>query len=219
MLNIEWATVRGSAEKRKFMDLLVNKVISSILQIILFLFIPFVWWLITARKKQKFAEWIGLKKIEGGKKTFAAVVIASVAFMLLGAFMLYMISGIETAASEFAGLGATAIPAIVVYAAFNTAFPEELLFRGFILKRLSNKFHFNIANIVQALLFGLLHGAMFFPFAGAAKTFLIIVFTGTIAWFMGYINEKLSNGSIIPSWIIHTASNLFSGIASAFLLL
>ena len=200
------------------MNLLVNKVISSILQIILFLFIPFVWWLITARKKQKFAEWIGLKKIEGGKKTLAAVVITSVAFMLLGAFMLYMISGIETAASEFAGLGAAAIPAIAIYAAFNTAFPEELLFRGFILKRLTNKFSFNIANIVQALLFGLLHGAMFFPFAGAAQTILIIVFTGTIAWFMGYINENLSNGSIIPSWIIHTASNLFSGIASAFLL-
>ena len=219
MLNVEWATVRGSAEKRKFMNLLVNKVISSILQIILFLFIPFVWWLITARKKQKFAEWIGLKKIEGGKKTLAAVVITSVALMLLGAFMLCMISGIETAASEFAGLGAAAIPAIVIYAAFNTAFPEELLFRGFILKRLTNKFSFNIANIVQALLFGLLHGAMFFPFAGAAKTVLIIVFTGTIAWFMGYINEKLSKGSIIPSWIIHTVSNLFSGIASAFLLL
>ncbi len=198
------------------MNLFVNKVISSILQMILFLFIPFVWWLITARKKQKFAEWIGLKKIEGGKKTLAAVVIASSAFMLLGAFMLYMISGIKTAASEFAGLGAAAIPAIVIYAAFNTAFPEELLFRGFILKRLTNKFSFNIANIVQALLFGLLHGAMFFPFAGAAKTVLIIAFTGTIAWFMGTINEKLSKGSIIPSWIIHTASNLFSGIISAF---
>lgn len=209
---------KSGFEKRKFMNLLVNKVISSILQIILFLFIPFVWWLITARKKQKFAEWIGLKKIEGGKKTLAAVVIASVAFMLLGAFMLYMVSEIETAASEFSGLGVTAIPAIVVYAAFNTAFPEELLFRGFILKRLTNKFSFNIANIVQALLFGLLHGAMFFPFAGDVKTALIIAFTGTIAWFMGYINEKLSKGSIIPSWIIHTASNLFSGIISAFLL-
>ena len=205
------------------MNLLVNKVISSILQIILFSIIPFVWWLITARKKKKFAEWIGLKKIEGGKKTFSAVVTASVAFMLLGAFVLYIVSGIETtaietAASEFAGLGAAAIPAIVVYAAFNTAFPEELLFRGFILKRLANKFDFNTANFVQALLFGLLHGAMFFPFAGAAKAVLIVAFTGVIAWFMGYINEKLSGGSIIPSWIIHTASNLFSGIVSAFLL-
>ena len=49
-----------------------------------------------------------------------------------------MIKGIETATSEFTGLGIMAIPAIVVYAAFNTAFPEELLFRGFLLKRLTH---------------------------------------------------------------------------------
>lgn len=110
----------------------------------------------------------------------------------------------ETATSEFTGLGAAALPAIVVYAAFNTAFPEELLFRGFLLKRLSNKFGFHVANFIQAFLFGLLHGVMFFTLAGVVKAVLIIAFTGAIAWFMGYVNEKCANGSIIPSWIIHT---------------
>ncbi|MDD4437761.1 MAG: hypothetical protein PHS04_06990 [Tissierellia bacterium] len=52
------------------MELLVNKIVSSIVQIILFTFIPFIWWLITARKKQKFTEWIGLKKTEGRKKQY-----------------------------------------------------------------------------------------------------------------------------------------------------
>ena len=41
------------------MILFANKVLSSIIQIILFTIIPFIWWLITARKKQKFTEWIG----------------------------------------------------------------------------------------------------------------------------------------------------------------
>lgn len=84
------------------------------------------------------------------------------------------------------------------------------------MKRLANKFGFNIANFIQALLFGLLHGAMFFALVGVLKTILIIIFTGVIAWFMGYINEKNANGSIISSWIIHTISNLFSGICAAF---
>lgn len=137
--------------------------------------------------------------------------------MISGALTLYLIRGIETATSEFAGLGVAAIPAIVIYAAFNTALPEELLFRGFLLKRLANKLGFNIANIIQALLFGLLHGIMFFMLAGIVKTILIIAFTGVIAWFM--VNEKYSNGSLIPSWIIHTVSNLFSGICAAFLIL
>lgn len=198
------------------MNLFINKIVSSILQIILFAIIPYIWWLVTARKQQKIAEWIGLKKIVGGKKTLTAIILVSVAFLFSGALTLYAIRGAETATSEFAGLGVVAIPAIVVYATFNTAFPEELLFRGFLLKRLANKFGFNIANLTQALLFGLLHGVMFFSLVGVLKAILIIVVTGTVAWFMGYINEKNSNGSIVPSWIIHTISNLFSGICAAF---
>mgnify|MGYP002580478043 CR=1 FL=1 len=188
---------------------------SSILQIILFGIIPFVWRLVTARKHQKFTERIGLKKIEGGKKTLLSIIMVSIAFLFPGALTLYAIRDIETAASDFTGLGVAAIPAIVIYVTFNTAFPEELLFRGFILKRLTNKFGFNIANFTQALLFGLLHGLMFYALVGVVKTILIITLTGA-AWLMGCINEKNSNGSIIPSWIIHTVSNLFSGICAAF---
>ena len=198
------------------MILFVNKILGSIIQIIMFAFIPFVWWMVTARKKYKFTEWIGLKKIDGGTKTLTAIIFVAVAFLFSGVITLYTIRGVETATSEFAGLGVIAIPAIIIYATFNTAFPEELLFRGFLLKRLANKLGFNIANLIQALLFGLLHGAMFFSLAGAIKAILIIVFTGIIAWFMGYINEKYSNGSIIPSWIIHTISNLFAGLCAAF---
>lgn len=201
------------------MNLFINKVISSILQIILFAIIPFIWWCITARKQQSFTKWIGLKKIEGGRKTVIATILVSVAFLASGVLTLYVVRGMETATSEFTGLGAAALPAIVVYAAFNTAFPEELLFRGFLLKRLSNKFGFHVANFIQAFLFGLLHGVMFFTLAGAVKAVLIIAFTGAIAWFMGYVNEKCANGSIIPSWIIHTVSNLFSGICAAFLII
>ena len=198
------------------MVLFVNKILGSIIQIILFAIIPFIWWMVTARKKQSFTEWIGLKKIDGGKKTLTATILVAVAFLFSGVLTLYAIRGVETATSEFAGLGVVAIPAIIVYATFNTAFPEELLFRGFLLKRLANKLGFNIANLIQAFLFGLLHGAMLFSIVVVIKSILIIVFTGAIAWFMGYINEKNSNGSIIPSWIIHTISNLFSGICAAF---
>lgn len=201
------------------MNLFINKTISSIMQIILFAITPFIWWFITARKQQKFPQWIGIKKITGGQKTLFAIGMVSVAFLLIGTFTLYTIRDVETATSDFTGLGASAIPAIIIYAAFNTAFPEELLFRGFLLKRLANKFGFHISNLIQALLFGLLHGVMFISLAWSIKTILIIVLTGTIAWFMGFINEKYSDGSILPSWIIHTVSNLFSGICSAFLII
>ena len=58
--------------------------------------------------------------------------------------------------------------------------------------------------------------AAYITIAGIASTprlaNSILFFTSVIAWLMGYINEKISNGSIIPSWIIHTISNLFSGM-------
>ena len=60
---------------------------------------------------------------------------------------------------------------------------------------------------------------MFISLAGAMKTMLIAVITGAVAYSMGYINEKYADGSIIPGWIIHALSNVFSGICSAFMLI
>lgn len=201
------------------MNLFISKLISSVLQIILFAAIPMLWWFVSARKTQSFARWIGLTRIEGGRSTLAAMLLVTVAFLLTGTFTLYTLRGIETAASEFEGLGVRALPAVVIYAAFNTAFPEELLFRGFLLKRMKQKLGLGLANFIQSLLFGLLHGAMFFSMAGVWKTILIILLTGTVAWLMGIINERCAGGSIVPGWIIHTVSNLFSGICSAFSLI
>ena len=198
------------------MELLVNKVVSSMVQIIIFALVPFVWWIITARKKCGFANWIGLKKVEGGKKTAFAIAVVSCVFVLIGAFTLYVLKDVEMATSEFKGLGIGAVPAIIVYAIFNTALPEEILFRGFLLKRISNKFGFVTANTIQAFIFGVMHGFMFDSYVGMVKTILITGFTMVVAWFMGYINEKKANESIIPSWIVHSIANIFSGICAAF---
>ncbi len=138
--------------------------------------------------------------------------------MLLSIPVLYLLGDVETAYSDFKGLGVGAIPAILIYAIFNTALPEEILFRGFLLKRIAERFGFVTGNIVQAVLFGVLHGALFFSMVGFVKTILIILFTGMIAWLMGYINEKKAVGSILQSWCIHASANIFSGLCFAFLL-
>lgn len=116
----------------------------------------------------------------------------------------------------FSGMGIVGLPSALIYAFIKTALSEEILFRGFLLKRLSNKFGFRIGNIVQSILFGLLHGAIFFSLINFEKVVLIISFTGLIAWCMGYVNEKKADGSIMPSWIIHGIANTFSAIISMF---
>lgn len=199
------------------MNLIISKLISSVIQIILFTIIPFIWWLITAQKECSFLKWIGLKKAEVSKnKTMLWIVCISAAFLILSGVILIFLKGVETATSDFSSLGMSAIPAILIYAIFNTALPEEILFRGFLLKRISNRFGFNAGNAIQALLFGLMHGIMFISSVGVLLAIIVILFTGAIGWFMGYTNEKKADGSILPSWCIHAIANIFSGICSAF---
>lgn len=203
------------------MDLLMKKLTNSIIQIIIFSIIPFLWWLITSRKKMNFFEWIGLKKVNNIKenKLFAWIFSVLVLFLIISVFILYSLKNVNVASSEFTGLGIKSLPSILIYAIFNTSLPEEILFRGFLLKRIGNKFEFIVSNGIQSLLFGCIHGIMFFSAIGILKSMLIILFTGIIGWIMGYINEKKANGSILPSWFIHAVANIFSGIFYAFQLI
>ncbi|MBQ6569259.1 MAG: CPBP family intramembrane metalloprotease [Clostridia bacterium] len=198
--------------------MLESIIISSILETGVAFLLAFLLWLSFGRKKERFFKWLGIKGIEKRNRKPAALSTIAVTLVFLGVsfFILYMVKDIETATSEFKGLGIKALPAALVYAFFNTALPEELAFRGFLLKRLANKFGFTAGNIIQSVLFGFLHGAMFFTLVGAAKTVIIIAFTTAIAFLMGYVNEKKANGSILPSWIIHALSNLFSACIAMF---
>ena len=196
--------------------MLVSKIISSIIEIILISSLPFIWWLILAKKKESFFNWIGLKKIENKRSALINTIVISLVFITVSIFTLYLIKDIETATSEFKGLGISAILPALIYAIFNTSLPEEIFFRGFLLKRLSNKFGFRIANVIQSIIFGLLHGIMFFSLVGIVKVTIIILLTGMVAYAMGYVNEKKANGSILPSWYIHALSNIFASIISMF---
>lgn len=202
------------------MALFTQKMLDSAVQIVLFTLIPFVWWCITARKESGFFQWIGFKRPSAWKEHKTALWMAgtTAVFLAVSVFILYSVKNIETAASEFRGLGIQALPAILVYAVLNTSLPEEILFRGFLLKRLSSRFGFAAGNTVQSALFGLLHGAMFFTLTGITQAILIVGFTGGIAWCIGYVNEQKAGGSILPGWCIHAAANIFSGVCSAFLL-
>lgn len=198
------------------MGMLAQTFIEAIIQIIIFTSVPFLWWLISSRKKIGFFEWMGLKRFDNSNSNKTLLWVVSVAsfFLLLSILMLYLVRNVQTATSEFSGKGIVAIPSVLIYAVLKTSLSEELLFRGFLLKRISNHFNFTIGNLIQSILFGLMHGVMFFKI-NFIIAIICILFTGIIAWCMGFINEKKSNGSILPSWCIHAIANIFSGICSA----
>ena len=99
------------------MNLLAGKILNSIVQILLFALLPFVWWCITARGKINFFQWIGVKRVSSPKENKTVLWIAgtTIIFLAVSVFILYTVRNIETATSEFLGLGLKAMPAILVY--------------------------------------------------------------------------------------------------------
>ena len=202
------------------MELFINQLLNSAATILVMLLLPLIWWLVTARKAQNFFSWIGLKRIQTEKKATLLLWFfgAAAAFGLTSLLLprLTRGTGAVLATARFSGLGWSALPAVSVYAVLSTAFWEECLFRGFLLKRLAHRFGFRAGNAVQAAIFGLMHGVMFFAAVGVLRAILVTILTGTIGWGLGYLNEKRAGGSIFPSWAIHALSNLIAGMCAAF---
>lgn len=42
----------------------LSQLLNGVFQVIIFSIVPFVWWFITAREKEKFFKWLGLKKTD-----------------------------------------------------------------------------------------------------------------------------------------------------------
>lgn len=193
--------------------------ISALLQVILFSIIPFIWWLSNGRKESGFLNWLGIRKpiIKNKTKYFITFVSVIILFLLTSLLIFRLIvdkSAMATA--QFSGQGASALIPALIYAFLQTGLSEELFFRGFLTKRLMNKFGFQAGNIIQALLFGLMHGILF---ASKTETFgaiIVIVLTGIVGWLMGWINEKQSEGSIISSWLLHGCANTLASIIVIF---
>ena len=201
---------------------LIQQMTNALIQIVLFMLLPFIWWFVTARRKSSFLDWIGFKPLKdtGNHKMWLWIFLGLLSFTIFSYLVLYTtVKDLKTATSSFAGLGLQALPAVLIYSLFQTSLPEELLFRGFLLKRFSVCLPFGVANTIQAALFGLLHGLMFITEVSWLQTLVIILCTGGIAAYLGFVNEKKSGGSILASWIMHALANVVTGMLSAFLLI
>lgn len=200
---------------------MVETLVSSIVQVILFSTVPLIWWLFTARKEQPFLKWIGFKRpiLKGSFiKILLSMLVVSGAYIFLMAIVTgQFLEDAETAVTRFEGQGWHALPYILIYAVIQTSLSEEILFRGFIGKRLMNHFGFTVGNTGQAILFGLVHGLPFGLVTGdIVVTLLLTLIPATIGWVEGWLNEKYASGSIIPSWIMHGILNILSAFSSAF---
>jgi len=198
--------------------LLINEIISTILQILIFTAIPFFVYLIANRRIKGFFDYIGLRKPE--TRTIIYAIVCALAFVLPALLLVFFSPSILEVATapntvigklRANGLSVTTFILLIVKALIQTAFTEEILFRGFIAKRLISRLGFTTGNLVQALLFGAMHLLIFagqeFSFALAIG---IVLYPAIGGWIMGYLNEQMGNGSILPSWLMHGLTNLIA---------
>lgn len=174
------------------MNLFMSKLVNGILELIIVSFIPFMTWLIWRRKKVGFFDWIGLKPVQTQQKGRLVQTIFgfTLLFTLFSVVLFSWSDPSKTATADFSGKGIGALPAILAYAILGTALPEEIFFRGFLLKRLQGKLGFLGANLIQSLLFGLIHALMFIQLIGFLKSVMIFAFISLIAYVFGAINEQ-----------------------------
>ncbi len=191
------------------MSTLINEVISSVVQVLLFSLIPFITWLLTARKKESFFSWIGLKKFSSSKKECVKFAIGSLVICeIVGLIVYIFILKADWNQSTSAGLGIIGIPSAIINSFVHTAFSEEILFRGFIQKRLQKILSFKIATIIQAVLFGLAHIVLIMDRLNFVEAVVLALYPIIPGILLAYTNEKKADGSIIPSWLMHGFMNI-----------
>jgi uncharacterized protein len=209
------------------MTQILNEVISTILQIGVFTLIPFIFFLFRKDKTVTFANYIGLYKPT--RKSLFYVIFVSLLFLIAALGITFVDNNIKqllfspptvTGKLRAMGLTATSVTLLLIVALFKTSFAEEILFRGFIARRLIHILGFSVGNLIQSLVFGVLHLLLFWLLIKTTLTALIFIFifSSFAGWTIGFIKEKYAKGSIIPGWVAHGLGNSLSYFIIAFIL-
>ncbi len=196
------------------MNTFITELLSSVVPVLLFSLIPFIVWLLTARKKESFFSWIGFKKVTSDKKECAKYAIGAIIISdLVGIIVYKFFLNADWNRSTSAGMGIAGLPSAILNSYIHTALSEEILFRGFIQKRLQRIFSFKVATAIQAVLFGFAHIVLLLDKINFVEGLALVIFPIIPGILMAYVNEKKADGSIIPGWLMHGTMNIILRVA------
>lgn len=205
---------------------MINEILNAVIQILVFSLIPFLVYLAKTKKIKGFFNYIGLKK--STKKANLLAIPVSLIFLIPPLCLSFfnddfrkIMTDPATMTGKFRTMGFGAEPLIIILTAaiFKTALAEEILFRGFIAKRLISKMGYLWGNVIQSFIFGLLHLLLFIMITGNVFFLIfIMIFASLSGYLCAYLNEKQANGSIVPGWIAHGLANIISYSVIGFLI-
>ncbi len=205
---------------------MVNEIAGAILQVLAFSLIPFIVHLVRTRSPKGFFAYIGL--VRSNPK--ANILALFVSLLFAAPILVLTLTNQEFRTIMFdpksvtgkfreMGFGVTSLSLVAVIALIKTSLSEEILFRGFLAKRLVGSLGFRKGNILQAVIFGAIH-TMLFAFITTNAIFLAVIFLvrAAGAYISVYLNEEVAGGSILPGWISHALANVMSYSVVGFLL-
>jgi len=201
--------------------------ISAVLQVMVFSLIPFFFFLFRKDQSITFFKYIGFYKPT--TKSIALVLVVILISITSMISLAFVNDGIKqsmlspaSVTGKFRGMGfsGAAVISLLIMALIKTSLSEEIFFRGFLGKRLINKLGFKVGNLIQAIIFGLIHLLLFWFLTKTTFIPLIVIafFSTLMGWIIGFIKEKYANGSIIPGWVAHGLGNTISYFVIAFIL-
>lgn len=188
--------------------------IDAVIQVIFFTLISLVLWFIFVRKNIKFTSWIGVNFVE--KINLSESIKMSLVILIFGLATGFIVDKVIVPINGSNGNSSTfpSLFSIFVFSFIQTSLSEEILFRGALLSLFKNFTNINIANGIQAFIFGLLHSVplYFLGYKDPFSLFVITIYPTILGYLLGLLRIKYSNGSILPSYLVHGLLNLISRI-------
>lgn len=197
--------------------ILASQFFSAVLQLLLLTAVPFVWYAVSRRHIVGFRQWLGLFPAEKTPaKAMAGIFLGLSLATLLPYWYLYRTdsltySGFTVDSFRQTGWSVQTFAVILIWAVLQTSLSEEIFFRGFLCKRLSEAWGWRTGCAAQAALFGAVHLPAVWG-KGVLPALIIFLLTGGIGFALGWLSQRRAGGSILYGWCIHGVVNILSTV-------
>lgn len=192
------------------MAFMIQQIVSLIVTVFLFTAIPLLYYIIKNRSLRGFVRNTGLYR--SGQRNSKSIFFY-IAAMYLFSFVVFLVTvhlgGTGLDVSNISELAPWEVFVYLILYGLKTGVSEEILFRGFIAKKLIGKLGFRLGNVWQAAIFSTAHIitlTMLMPLDIAARIIIALAY----GWVFGFIMDKKASGSIIPCIAAHGIVNILS---------
>ena len=183
--------------------LVVSYLVKTVIKILFFVFIPYVYSKII--KKQKFSKAMNYKNIDKDHLKMGFLFgILSFFIILITYYLLRNIIDLNSISENLQSnskITASSFIYIGLYITFGNSLLEEYFFRGFIFLNLYELKSKKLAYLYSSLLFGIYHIAIFKAWFNVGLVGLALIGLISIGFIFNWLDTKSKN--FINSWIVH----------------